>query len=93
MNNEIDYIVRGFRANLAQEILFHRTIDGAGVVSAFVSNVRRQRERVLTKLEDMRAQSPGEALEGAATVVNDLADAVVARVVSAGRVEFADGAI
>ena len=93
MNTEVETIVRSFRANIMSELQCHRLIDGAGAVSAFKANVQRHRERVLTKLEDMLSGIPSETLESAATAINDTADAVVARIEAAGRVEFADGAL
>ena len=93
MSDEIDTIVRSFRANVMSEIQSHRVINGAGTIAAFAVDVRRHKQRVLSKLEAMRPRLPGEALESAATAINDIADAVIARVESAGFVEFADGAI
>lgn len=93
MNTEIENIVRAFRANVMQEILFYRVISGVGAVPAFAVNVQRHKQRVLTKLQDMLGRIPGESLESAATTINDTADAVIARAESAGRVEFADGSI
>lgn len=93
MNTEIDTIVQGFRANVMAEIQYHRVINGAGSVAAFAVGVRRHRERVLRKLEDSCTRLPGDALESAATAINDAADAVIARIEAAGRVEFADGTL
>lgn len=93
MNTEVETILRAFHANIAQEILFHRVIDGVGAVASFKVNVQRHRERVLTKLQDLGSRTPGEALESAATAINDTAEAVIARIEAAGRVEFADGTL
>lgn len=93
MNTEVENIVRTFRANVMQEILYFRSVSGAGAVSAFAVNVQRHRERVLAKLQDLGSRTPGEALESAASTINDIADAVTARIEAAGRVEFADGAL
>ena len=94
MNTEVENIVRTFRANVMQEILYFRSVSGEGAVSAFAVNVLRHRERVLAKLQDMRARCASEPLETAATAINDMADAVTARIEAAGRIEFiADGAL
>jgi hypothetical protein len=93
MSNEVETIVRAFRANLMQEILFHRVIEGVGAIAAFKVNVQRHRERVLTKLQDMLSRMPDEPLEGAATTINNMADAVIARIEADSRVEFADGGL
>lgn len=93
MTTEIETIVRGFRANVMQEILFHRVINGAGTVAAFKVGIDRHKQRTLIKLQDMQTKLPGEALQSAAAAINDMTDAVVARVETAGRVDFADNAI
>lgn len=93
MHTEVETIVRAFRANVMSEILYHRVIDGVGAVTSFKVNVQRHRERVLMKFQDMLSRVPGEALESAATTINDAAETVIARIEAAGRVEFADGAL
>lgn len=93
MNSEVETILRAFRANVMQEILFHRVISGEGAVTSFKVNVQRHRERIMAKFEDSRVRLPGEALESAATEINNTADAVIARIEAAGRVEFAEGAL
>jgi hypothetical protein len=91
--NQIENIVRGFRAKVIGEIQHHRTIDGAGVVASFAKNVEGLKALTLSKLEDCRSNLPGEALEAAATNVNDIAAAVIERVTQAGQVEFTESAI
>jgi hypothetical protein len=91
MTTEIETIIRGFRASVIGEIQNHRVMTGAGAVPAFDVAVRRHKQRVLSKLEDTRARFAGDALESAATSINDQAEAVLARVKAAGQVEFADG--
>ncbi|MEY9884954.1 hypothetical protein [Bradyrhizobium sp. USDA 329] len=53
MQNELDTILAGLRANIQQEILNHRGND-VGLVASFTTNLRHHHQRVDAKFSNLR---------------------------------------
>lgn len=90
MQNELDTILAGLKAEIQREILNHRGED-AGLVASFAANVRRHGERIATKLSNLRdgATSNSPAIDAAAANARALVNDAISAAEKAGRVEFA----
>ena len=83
MNNEIDGILRGLRADVQQEILNHLGGEGVGLVRSFVLNCTRHGVRVSAKLRDLRDRDGGSLQSAMIDAAARKASAIVSDAIKA----------